>query len=364
MAALRATALQIAATPAPTASAHLAMGVEEGRVADMHVLNRGEPDNAGPMVSRGFLTIPAIASSPSIDSSHSGRLELAEWVTRSDNPLTPRVMANRIWSHLFGEGIVRTTDNFGTMGDRPTHPELLDYLAKRFVDNGWSVKKSIREVMLTAAYQQSSTFDKTKYAIDPDDHLLWRMRQRRLEAEAIRDAMMTASGDLDLSVPTGSLVLSVSPRDAVRAQRIGGEFNEDSRHRSVYLPIYRDFMPPALEVFDVADPEMVTGQRDVTTVAPQALYMMNNAGVIAQAHKFADRVQSEAPSTDAARIEKIYKLTLSRSPSAAERQRAIAFVHAAASELGKTETPSKKMEDALAEFCQAIFASAEFRYLN
>jgi hypothetical protein len=190
------------------------------------------------------------------------------------------------------------------------------------------------------------------------------MRQRRLEAEAIRDAMMTASGDLDLSVPTGSLVLSVSPRDAVRAQRIGGEFNEDSRHRSVYLPIYRDFMPPALEVFDVADPEMVTGQRDVTTVAPQALYMMNNAAVIAQAHKFANRVQSEAPTTDAARIDKIYNLTLSRSPSAAERQRAIAFVHAAASELGKTETAPKKMEDALAEFCQAMFASAEFRYLN
>ncbi len=364
MAALQASLRRIAQTPAPSVNARLAMGVEEGYPADMHILGRGELENMGPVAPRGFLSIPAMGTPPSVDPAHSGRLELARWVTRSDNPLTPRVLANRVWAHLFGEGIVRTVDNFGEMGDRPTHPELLDYLAARVVENGWSVKKLIREVMLTSAYQQSSAFDKAKYAVDPDDHTLWRMRQRRLEAEAIRDAMMAVSGDLNLSQPTGSLVLSVSPREVFRAERMGGGLQEDWKHRSVYLPIYRNFMPEALEVFDVADPDMVSGQRDVTTVAPQALFMMNNENVIAESHHLAEKVLADAKATEPARIDRIYKLALGRAPTPAERNRAISFISAATREGSPSATAAKRTEDAVAEFCQAIFAAAEFRYVN
>ena len=206
----------------PIAVEPLAMGVKDVMYpSDTTVLVRGDLDNVGPTAKRGFLTIPCMATVPAIDTRHSGRLELAEWITADDNPLTSRVIVNRIWRHLFGEGIVRTVDNFGMSGDQPDNLELLDYLASDFMKNGWSMKKMIRKIMLSSTYRQASTFDKQKFAIDPDNRLLWRQNQRRLEAESIRDAMLASAGDLNPGPPErlGDPACAPGPNPAVIAAR-------------------------------------------------------------------------------------------------------------------------------------------------
>jgi hypothetical protein len=291
----------------------------------------------------------------------SGRLELASWLTDRRNPLTARVMANRVWQHLFGQGLVTTVDNFGTTGEAPSHPELLDHLATAFMDDGWSVKRAIRRVMLSNAYQQASTFDEAKFAADPENRLVWRMSQRRLEGEAIRDAVLAAAGNLNLKRPLGSAVMNVPPAGLNRRVDLGGRFAVDNDCRSVYLPIFRGFVPDALDVFDLADNNNVTGVRDVTTVAPQALYMMNNPFVLAQAHAFAQRVTTER-SADLARIDRAYSLALGRIPNDAERQRALKYVRQFA-EAAKDPTKVTPI-DPWTALCQALFASAEFRYVN
>jgi hypothetical protein len=188
-------------------------------------------------------------------------------------------MANRVWYHLFGRGIVGTVDNFGALGEAPSHPELLDHLAIRFVEHDWSVKKLIREIMLTRAYQLSSEHSEAGYAADPDNKLVWRMNRRRLEAEPIRDALLAVSGRLDLARPKGSLVQTISGGEIGRQARTAG-LMEPVTFRSAYLPIVRGLVPEFLNLYDVADSELVVGQRDVTTVAPQALYMMNSPFVL------------------------------------------------------------------------------------
>jgi len=303
---------------------------------------------------------------PTVGRGESGRLELALWLTRDDNPLTARVMVNRVWQHLFGYGLVRSVDNFGTTGDRPTHPELLDHLATRFVsDDAWSVKKLIRSIMLSSTYQQSATFDRAKFEVDPDNKLLWRMNQRRLEAESIRDAMLEASGRLTVQPPVGSVALDLPPVE-IRAGRFNpSEILASASFRSVYLPVFRNAVPEVLEAFDFADPNTVSGARDVTTVAPQALYMLNNEFVNQQAHALAIRVGTHAPPNDPARVDLAYKLTLGRPAAPAERDRAIAYVsnylHDPAS---RGRADERARIDAWASLCQALMASAEFRYLN
>ena len=247
--------------PTATAPKHFAMGVEDAILTgDAPILQHGEIDQPGPRVARGFLTIPCMGANQAIDKSHSGRLELAEWITNSKNPLTGRVMANRIWEHLFGQGIVKSTDNFGATGDKPINPQLLDYLALQFEhDNNWSIKKTIRQIMLSSVYQQSSAFNPTKFESDPDNTMYWRQNQRRLECEAIRDAMLAASGRLDAEPPRGSVTLNLPPIPIDIAQRAGniGNTLTTTGWRSVYLPMYRNDVPSALEVFDMADPTAV-----------------------------------------------------------------------------------------------------------
>jgi mono/diheme cytochrome c family protein len=347
--------------PVPTSG--VAMGVMDSpNPGNTVVLIRGELDNRGPFVNRGFLSIPAITDPPTIDPRHSGRLELAEWITRTDNPLTARVIVNRIWLHLFGQGIVRTPDNFGASGDTPTHPELLDYLATQFVkQDNWSVKKMIRTIVLSSVYQQASTFDKAKYAIDPDDRLLWRQSQRRLEAEPLRDAMYYAAGDLNPAPMAGSQIMTLIPAQIFRIARRGDlELGQFSTYRSVYLPIYREAVPEVLDTFDGADPNYVSGQRDVTTVAPQALFMLNSPVVQDQAGRMAARLEVESHSMTA-QIDLAYRLTLGRPANSFERSRAEAFITGFAR--GDSNS-MHRLHDGLAAFCQALFASAEFRYLN
>jgi len=339
------------------------MGVRDGRVEDTPLFIKGETDDPGPIVSRGLIPLLTNGKVPPMPSNSSGRCELAAWMTSPENPLTARVMVNRIWQHLFGQGIVRTADNFGATGERPTHPELLDYLALRFIEEGWSTKKLIREIVLSRVYQLATRLDASNNQIDPGNNLLWRANARRLDAEAIRDAMLTASGLMDLKPPGGSMVASVG--DGRAAGYANTFVNAQFHYRSVYLPIVRDFVPSCLEVFDFAEPSLVVANRDTTNVPSQALYLMNNPFVIEQSKALASRI-TKAPGLDhKGRITLAYELALCRPPTDAERARADVFLRDEVKDLIKQangKVPAAA-EAAYATFCQALFASAEFRFL-
>ena len=350
-------------TQSPQMIMHEMMGVRDGQMTDCPIYLRGEIETPGPAVPRGFVTVLTSESTPFIPRQSSGRLELAEWLTGSENPLTARVMVNRIWQHLFGQGIVRTADNFGTTGDRPSHPELLDQLALRFESNHWSVKKVIREIVLSRVYQLGTRADAANNQADPENRLLWRMNPRRLDAEAIRDAMLTASGMMDLNPPGGSMVGSIG--NGVASYYSQTFIDAQFHYRSIYLPIVRDFVPSCLEVFDFAEPSFVIANRDTTNVPSQALYMMNNDFVIEQAKALAHRV-SFAPRLDLqGRITLAYELALSRPPTAVERARAEKLLRAEMPDLIKLKSGdlSTAAQSAYATLCQALFASAEFRFL-
>jgi hypothetical protein len=342
---------------------HEVMGVTDGPAMNSPIYIKGEIADVGATVPRGFVGFLSNGQAPAIPSNASGRLQLAEWLTASDNPLTARVMVNRIWQHLFGQGIVRTADNFGNTGERPTHPELLDRLAKDFMTHQWSVKQMIREIMLSRVYQLGTHGDAANQQADPGNRLLWRMNPRRLDAEAIRDAMLMASGKMDLQPPGGSMVGSVG--DGVASGYADRFVNAQFRYRSIYLPIVRDFVPSCLEVFDFAEPSLVIANRDTTNVPSQALYLMNNDFVIEQAKALAHRISTTPGLDHAGRIRLAYELTLSREPTNAERARADKFLRNEVTGLipmNKGKVPAAA-EEAYATFCQALFACAEFRYL-
>jgi hypothetical protein len=336
-------------------SGKFAMAVLDGKPADCPIYIRGELEEKGPVIPRGFVTVLGATEPAKIAPGQSGRLELANWLAAPENPLTARVMANRVWQHLFGEGIVSTPDNFGATGERPTHPELLDYLANRFVANGWSVKKLVREIVLTRTYQLSSASDAKNFAADPDNNFLWRANQRRLDAESIRDGILAVSGRLDLQAPHGSPLSSLADTDLGRAART--TLKGDSRHRSVYLPIVRDMLPEALDLFDFAEPSLVVAAREVTTVPSQALYMLNSPFIRESAAAFAKRFQGTSADPKE-RITAAYLTAFSRPPTAAEIARAEGYLKTQAAERGGST------ESALTTFCQALFASAEFRYVK
>ncbi|HEY6168731.1 MAG TPA: PSD1 and planctomycete cytochrome C domain-containing protein [Verrucomicrobiae bacterium] len=337
-------------------TAERAMGVQEGRVADAPIYLRGEVNERGAIVPRGFVQVLAPAApAPKMPANQSGRLELAQWLTAPGNPLTARVMANRVWQYLLGEGIVATADNFGATGERPTHPELLDYLAGRLVANGWSVKKLIREVVLSRTYQLSSANDAKNYAADPDNNLLWHANQRRLDAESIRDAALAVGGQLDLVPPHGSPVTAIGDTDIGRSR--GAVLKTDSNKRSVYLPIVRDMVPDVLDLFDFAEPSLVVANRDVTTVPSQALFMLNSPFIYDNSAQMAKRLLATGSMADHRRIITAYLTALSRTPTAAELSRAETY-------LQKHTTSGGSRDTAWATFCQALLASAEFRYIN
>jgi hypothetical protein len=338
----------------------LAMGVQEGHVRDCPIYIRGEVEEKGSTVPRGFLTVMATKNDPAIARDQSGRLQLADWLVSRENPLTARVMVNRAWLHLFGEGIVRTTDNFGATGEKPSHPELLDQLALQFMADGWSVKKLVRSLVLSHAYQVSNSYDQKAYQTDPDNYFLWRSNERRLDAEAIRDAMLAASGNLDLAPAERSIVAQIG--DGYIGRNIRPEqFNADSRKRSVYLPIVRDFLPDILGLFDFAEPSLIVASRDVTNVPSQALFMLNSPFVLNQAQSTARRLLAEKDADDRTRIEHAYLLTLARPPSSSEVTRAESYLSFGKPvEKGATLASEKDWTN----LCQALFASAEFRYVK
>jgi hypothetical protein len=327
----------------------LCMGVQEGKTQDSRLYERGEIAHPAKAVPRGFPRVIEIGGK--MPKQQSGRLELAQWLTSREHPLTARVMANRVWRHLFGAGIVRTVDNFGFSGERPSHPELLDHLAIRLVDSGWSVKALIREIVLSRTYRQASTHRAHVFDQDPDNRLLWRANKRRLDAEVIRDSMLAVAGVLDPSRRPGSLVAEL---DGQSVSLIG--FNtqlppdlDGSKRRSIYLPVLRDNLPDVLEQFDVANPNLVTGDRDVTNVPLQALYLLNSRFVQDQASALAKRVQLSAD-----RIQCAFDLCFNRPPDAQEIELAKDFFR------GRSTDDLK----VLAAFCQSLLSSAGFRFAD
>ena len=310
--------------------AKLALGVREAStVGDTEIRVRGEAEKLGQSVPRGFLKIVEFPGQPRVNPRHSGRLELAQWLTSEQNPLTYRVMANRVWQHLFGQGLVRSVDNFGVTGDAPSHPELLDHLARQFVRDDWSVKRLIRNIVLTRAYQLDSVVLEANLAVDPDNRLIWRHVPRRLDAEEIRDATLAASGMLDLARPVGSPAKDLKFIELPNNTRLARHLAEEARaslHRSLYLPLLRELTPTSLEVFDFAQQAMVTGSRETTTVATQALYALNDPFVMRQSVALAKRLLLICEVDDGARVNLAYRLTLNREPTTEEVTRVRAYL--------------------------------------
>lgn len=329
----------------------LAMGVREGRGADSRLLVRGEIREPGETVKRGF---PQVLTSkqPSI-SLGSGRRELADWIASAENPLTARVMANRVWLHLIGRGLVPTPDNFGASGQPVSHPALLDHLAVTFVDNGWSVKKLIRSIVLSRAYQLSARHEAKNFEADPDNVLVWRLPKRRLEAEALRDSMLALAGRIELTPPKGSSVGRQGEGNVSFRGRggFGGDPVATDSHRTVYLSIIRDGVPEMLTLFDFPDPSLIIGERATTTVPAQALFLLNNPFVIRQAEALADKLLAVSDDDDT-KLKRAYQLCFARPPSEKELQNARKFLE----DYGNNQ----QQKQTWATLCQALFASAEF----
>jgi hypothetical protein len=296
-------------------------------VPPSYLLRRGDPFRPGPEMSPGFVTVATYGDPPTDiprpDGRTSGRrLALAEWLVSEDNPLTARVWVNRMWDHHFGRGIVATLDNFGTMGDPPTHPELLDWLAVELMNRGWSVKEMHRLMMTSEAYQMASAFDHDASAAnDPENQYLWRYRTRRLETEIIRDAIMAASGGIDLTVG-GPPIFPHVPEEILASQAHGRWDNQPDGpaawRRSVYVYRRRSLVFPFFETFDLPDQGVTTASRNVSTVATQALTLLNNPFVLSQAERFAGRLRGEAPEDLLAQVDLAYRIALTRSPTAQE----------------------------------------------
>ena len=338
-----------------TPTQEFAMGVKDGRISNAKILIRGEIRNQGETVKRGFLQVLNNVKSYPIGSASSGRLQLASWISHPDNPLTARVISNRIWHHLFGSGIVRTVDNFGATGDLPSHPELLDHLALTFTENNWSIKSLIRKIVLSRTYQLSSEFNKVNFKMDPENRLFWRMNHKRLNAETFRDAILSASGQLNRQPANGSIVAKLGDVDVARALRQFRRTQRETGKRSVYLPILRNSLPEMMRIFDAAEPSLIVGKRNQTTVPTQALYLMNSQFINNQAANMARRVANNAKNKDD-RIKFAYNLAFSRLATIEEISNAKEF-------LNKLSL-NKNTNEQWAMLCQALLASAEFRYIE
>jgi hypothetical protein len=332
------------------ADPNLAMGVSEGEIRDCAIRIKGDANQPTDTPPRGDLHIPGLPKFSAIGARESGRLALAQWVVAPTNPLTARVFTNRVWLHLFGRGLVRTVDDFGFTGEKPTHPELLDHLAARFAENGWSVKKLIRAIMLSRTYRESSASEPARVERDGANELFWRMNPKRLELEAVRDSLLFASGRLSFERPAG-IQLAGNGGKGLKA-RTRALLDEADSYRTVYLPVLRDLLPEIYKTFDFPEPTQIKGQREVTTVPGQALFFLNSRLVIDAARDTAERLLSDTTlRTDEARIKRAYLALLSREPAHEEVAEARAFL---------TTTPDTGH---WAAFIQALMAGTEFRYV-
>ena len=315
---------------------------EHEEQSDYNVCIRGNPHNLGRPVERGFLSVVTSPEDVTIGQEGSGRLELANWIANQNNPLTARVFVNRVWKQLFNVGLVRTVDNFGVPGESPSHPELLDHLAYEFMVNGWSVKRLIREIVLSQTYQlESSTVRNT--AADPENRLLTHQNRKRLTAEAIHDAMLQASGELDFSPAEKTI------RPGTKSE-YGYRF--DFGKRAVYLPVFRNQLPDIMSVFDFPNPNMPQGKRTASNISPQSLFLMNSDFVRQRSQKTAERVMTLAEETQQ-RIEWLTLTILNRAPTDDEVQLFSQFIGDNGDSL-----------DRWTQVAQSLFGSLDFRFVD
>lgn len=332
--------------PAKYAFAH---SLADGQPVNMKLHIRGNPNRTGDEVPRRFLTILS-PESPTVFAQGSGRLELARAIASPQNPLTARVIVNRVWQQHFGRGIVGTPSNFGALGERPTHPELLDYLAGRLIANGWSLRKSHREILLSATYRQSSADVASNSEIDPDNKQLWRMNRRRLDVEAWRDALLSAAGNLDRSIggPSGNLTAA------------------DFHRRTLYGLVSRHSLDGMLRLFDFPDPNITSERRTVTTVPLQQLFVLNSEFMVREAKVLAARVAS-ASNDDTARIYEAYRLLFSRQPTADEIQLGIEFLKSPEPAEAAPTTDSAAAKSTLSrweQYAQVLLGANEFTFVD
>jgi hypothetical protein len=361
----------------------MVMAPKETQPRNLRVHLRGNRFTLGKVVQRGTLGIVASTSATpdreqqSIIDPHqmtSGRLELARWIAGPTNPLTARVLVNRVWQLHFGRGIVRTPDNFGTRGDLPSDPALLDWLTTQFLQSGWSVKQLHRLIVLSSTYrmQNAERLSKNARAPIPETLSAYQVRCRRLSAEELRDAFLFASGQLDRvggTSESGDFLLSKAEdiKAIIRPNRVGAddEFYTKFRKRSVYLPIVRNMLPDVLALFDAADPNGVTAVRNETTVASQGLFLLNHPFVREQSKAFAERLLTVPQVTDDQRIELAHRLAYGRSATPIEREESITFLSTfqESSKLGE-KLDAERRRAAWQAFCQSLLCSNEFLYVE
>ncbi len=339
------------------ADPEMACAIEDGDSVEQKVFIRGDYNNHGEAAPKGFPAILArYDTKPSFTGS--GRLQLAEWLTQPNHPLTARVMVNRIWQWHFGEGLVRTPDNFGKMGERPTHPELLDYLAAQFVRSGWSIKATHRMIMLSSAYQMSSVNPNISEDADSDNRLLTRFNRRRLSVEEVRDGLLAIDGTLDLTM--GGTLQTGRGTDGENNQGRLSLNPEKLKRRTVYLPLRRANLPTLLNLFDFGDATTVTGKRQLTNVATQALFWLNSEFLNDRAQDVAKSLLDRKEMSDAARIEAAYARILNRRPGKDEIDQALNYVAG----FKQKFTGDKSDQKAWQSLCRVLMSSNDFVYVD
>jgi len=325
------------------------MAVEDDKGQDLRVHLRGNHTTLGAVAPRRLPRVLAGEATLALDEKRSGRLEFARWLTRPDHPLTARVMANRVWAGHFGRGLVGTPDNFGRLGERPSHPELLDWLAGEFVRSGWSVKHLHRLVVTSATYRQATPAGERAKLIDPENRLLSHFSRRRLDAEEVRDGLLAVSGRLDRTM--GGTLLQATPRQYVTSTANKNYEGYAVPRRSVYLPVIRSAVFDVLQTLDFPDPSVPLGQRTATTIPTQALLMLNSRLADQAAEALAKAVVA-TPGTDADRVREAYHRVYGRPPTTAETERVLAFLKAA-------DGPQ-----AWRGLCRVLLASNEFVFVE
>ena len=365
----------------PTRDSAYILHEPRGEPPASHLLIRGKASNPGPEVPPA---VPAVLSEPAprfpswqrSNPTTLRRLSLARWIADPDNPLTARVVVNRVWQFHFGEGIVRTPSDFGLQGEPPTHPELLDWLANWFIEHGWSLKKLHRLIMASNTYRMSKEWDPASGAEDPDNLLFWRFPYRRLEVEAIRDSMLAVSGRLNPQM-YGSPMYPYVPPAALEGSSdphlIWRPFDEeDASRRTIYAFVKRSMIVPMLEVLDLCDTTKSAAKRINTAVATQALTLFNGEFVNRQARHLAERLVREAGPNPRDQIDRAYRLALARSPTEEEQRTLLSFLEdestRPAGEAGAAVDPKRAREaasqEALVQMCRVIFNMNEFVYAD
>jgi hypothetical protein len=344
------------------------MSVSDATPENLRIHLRGSHRTLGKEVPRRFPQIIAGENQNPLTQG-SGRLELAEWLTSASHPLTARVMANRVWLWHFGQGLVRSPDNFGSLGERASHPELLDWIACEFRGGNvrsprtWGLKSFHRKLISSATYRMSTQHNNVYAESDPENRLMWRFHRRRMEVEVLRDSILAVSGAIDET--PGGTSLTTPNRNYVTSTASINPAVYSSQRRSVYLPVVRSALYEFFSAFDFADPSTMNGQRDHTTVAPQALFMMNSEFVLRQCQTLYDQRLATSPSSTSERITTLYELAYSRPPTASEISRAsdyLAHFRAVTSQL--LWNPNEVDSKAWVSLCRAVLAANEFLYIE